>query len=237
MNKLLVFSIFILLFSTSSVSAQTKNDLYCLGGKKFDIPKISLMTGFSGNYKTNFDVKNFKPENVKISTLDSLNFWQEEFIKATRKNLELISFLKDTSNVELKIYYIIKSGRDISDDYAEVTPSNEIKFVFRKIERNNIDPSFYMNQDTITLIELIPIFEPLIIKPEILVERKFLSDRDTTIIIKNNFLEMNEDILARSKNYSKKSFLDNRKDSRYFFIKFVLYLSYPECDDFNYFYD
>jgi len=237
MNKLLVFSIFILLCSTSSISAQTKNDLYCLGGKKFDIPKISLVTGFSGNYKATFDVKNFKPENIKISALDSLNIWQEEFTKATRKNLGLISFLKDTSNVELIIYYIIKSGRDISDNYAELTSLNEIKFVFRKIVEKNIDPAYYMNQDTITLIELIPISEPIIIKPEILVERKFLSDRDTTIIIKNNFLEMNEDILARSKNYSEKSFLDNRKDSRYFFIKFVLYLSYPECDDFNYFYD
>jgi len=237
MKIFLIFSTFILLFSISSILAQTQNDLYCLGGKKFDIPKISLMTGLSGNYKATFDVKNFKPENIKISALDSLNFWQEEFIKSTRKNLELISFLKDTSSVELKIYYIIKSGRDISENYAELTSLNDIKFVFRKIVRNNIDPAFYMNQDTITLIELMPISEPLSIKPEILVERKFLSDRDTTILVKNNLPEMMEEILTRAKKYSKGKFLDVYKNANYFLIKFVLYLSYPECDDFSDFYD
>ena len=131
---------------------------------------MSLLTGYCRNFKVSFDVVNLIPQNIRVIPLDSSVFVQEDYLKFTKENLKVIDFIKDTTNAEITFNYFVKSGRDISTNYAESISEKEINLVFRKLIRKTMDPAMYHSNDTIVVYGFIPIKIPSEKKSDILVE-------------------------------------------------------------------
>ena len=158
-------------------------------------------------------------------------------MKITKENLENINFLKDTLNAEITFNYIVKSGRNISKDYAEVISAKAINLVFRRKVFIIRDPKVSASKNTVTLYSYIKIDKPVEYKKsDILIERVFDNRKDSTIVLKNNFPEFTEEILKEAKKYNQNSFLEISSTAKKYFINFSIELHYPECDDFEYVY-
>jgi hypothetical protein len=233
-TKILIILI-ITLGSYPNILAQIENNFFCLSGKEFKIPTISLLNGLTRNFKVEFDVRSFIPKNIRITSIDNADFAQDEYLKITEENLKNITFLKDAHGAEITFNYIVKSGRNISKDYAEVISAKEINLVFRRKVFIIRDPKVSISEDTVIINGFIKIDKPVEYKKtNILIERVFDNGKDSTIIVRNNFPEFKEEILKEAKEYNKNSFLGNSSVAKKYFINFSVELRYPECDDFEY---
>lgn len=229
MKKLLTITfIFSLVLCTTSFP-----QVICLSGKSFKVNELSLRASIEASVSVTFDVKDFKPRNVRIKMLTlEVKSLEKEYINDTQYNLSQFTFLKDTLNFNLKINYTILSSRVISNSYAELVKEDEVNLVFKNhgIEKYNEAHIAIVDSDTMTFENYIPYDSGRSDKADILVERVFSPSGDSTIIIRNNFPELTEKILAMSKEYSKEDFILHRPSSKWYFIRFYHIRRITECD-------
>ena len=206
---------------------------FCFSNTNFTVSPIARRAGEPGFFKVNFDVINFKAVNIKISALDSTSNIQL-FQKSINENLEKLIFLKDTLNAKLILKFIITPVWKINHDYAEAVSDDEIHFVFRGAQvEKTIDYVIKYPQeiDTLFIDSKINYIPGTSSKPSnILVERIFKNDQDTSIIRINNHPEYNYEILKVSQMYTKNYFTRLVPKIKFYFIRFKIIREIPECN-------
>lgn len=223
-----------LIFLLSLNKINFAEPFFCFPKTNFIIPAIALRAAQPGSFTVKFDVKNFEAFNFKISSLDSVEYiklYEESIIK----NIKSLNFLKDTLGAELIIRYLITPVWKISQDYAEAVSDNEIHFVFRGAQVINTMhlQSNYPNEknDTLFIESSVSYISGMSSEPSnILVERIFDNDKDSSIVRINNHPESISDILRVSKMYNKNDFTRLASEVKYYFIRFKILREIPECN-------
>lgn len=227
-----------LIFLLSLNKINFAEPFFCFPKTNFIMPAIALRAAQPGSFTVKFDVKNFEAFNFKISSLDSVEYiklYEESIIK----NIKSLNFLKDTLGAELIIRYLITPVWKISQDYAEAVSDNEIHFVFRgaQVIREIHNVYKYPKEiDTLFIESSISYISGMSSEPSnILVERIFDTDQDSSIIHINNHPGSTSDILRVSKLYNKDDFTRLVPEVKYYFIRFKILREIPECNK-KYFY-
>jgi len=214
-------------------------DFFCISEKPFVIPELTRKASINANFKISFSVSNLIPENIYISGVDSFsNSLMDMFNDATLKNLNTLSFFRDSSNCVIYFKYEVKSNSEVNYDFAEIINKSEIRLVFKRKSVFTNDESVWMfssESDTLILKNYLVYPKPKSLKSNILVERIFGDDKDSTIIRINNYPELEDEIFRVSKEYSKNSFLLNiignkNSKAKWFFIRFYLQYQNKECN-------
>lgn len=225
-----IFLTLIFLFSLYKINPA--EPFFCFPKINFNIPAIALRAGQPGSFKVKFDVKNFEAFNFKISSLDSVEYIQL-YEESIIKNIKSLNFLKDTLGAELIIRYLITPVWKISQDYAEAVSDNEIHFVFKGAQVINTMHlyNYLKENDTLFIGSSISYISGMSSEPSnILVERIFDSDQDSSIVHINNHPESTSDILTISKMYNKNDFTRLAPEVKYYFIRFWILREIPECN-------
>lgn len=230
-HKTLLFTILIFLLSSVDSNAQ----YFCIANTSFQVPDIALHLFEETSYITQFTVKGFTPQNIKITPVDSISkSFYGLFEKATIENLNKITYLED-AQYRIKIKYVFYPAPKLNTAYAITNSVSEITFAFRaspiekyyegcgwpsESESDTVIFKNYINYKNGTIIGTSDIF----------VERLFDGDVDSTVIIKNNCPEYTEEILKEASTYSKKDFTDVSPKSTKYFITFQILRSIYECE-------
>ena len=229
MKKLILTFIFIL----SLYKINYGEPFFCFPNTNFTVSSLAHRAGISGSFKVIFDVINFKVANIKINSLDSTSSIQL-FQKSIEENLEKLIFLKDTLNAKLILKFIITPVWKINHDYAESVSDDEIHFVFRGAQIDQIIdylPVKYPAEiDTLFVDSFVKYIPGTSSKPsDILVERIFKNDKDTSIIRINNHPKYTSEILKVSQLYTKEYFTSLVPKIKFYFIRFKIIRGIPEC--------
>jgi hypothetical protein len=114
----------------------------------------------------------------------------------------------------------------------ELVAEDELHIVGRFVQRlpiiDHIFSSADPNIDSVFIETTIPYISGKARPSNILVQRVFDLDKDSTIILTNDYPERTEDILATAKKYSKDKFLDRGSNAKYYFIRFRVVRVLPE---------
>jgi hypothetical protein len=89
------------------------------------------------------------------------------------------------------------------------------------------------NSDSLTLTAYLPYKIGMKKKSDIIVQRIFKKDEDSTIILKNNYPEFTNLIYNLSKKYSKDYFLAFSKKAKYYFIRYSISSKIEDCGSYE----
>ena len=218
---------------------QLVGQVLCLAGKQFVFPELALRAGVSSSFQVRLDVVGLSPQNIQIRILDSssskildLSKTLDLFRPSIEENLKRLTFLTDTIGLELKLRYSAAKLRQVNTSFAECVSDNEVRFVAqRPVVYTDIDGGFIPNPgiDTLYIDGTVPYKSGKIRPSDILVQRTFGENRDSTIIIRNNYPELAEEILAIAASYKKVYFTNLAPNGSRFFIRFRVRREIPEC--------
>ena len=229
-------------FGKDSINIIEKyNDtIYLVCDAKMDVPELARRIGLKKvSYKAALDIINFRPQNIKISCIDSTEIWFDDFKKATLSNIQQLEFIKDTSDYSLIFNY--NFSKTINSDYIDYTEQNIIDIYFRTYDCSIIEnlSKRSIEIDTINnsvkLYSSFKTYKILKQKPDILVERIFSDGKDSVIIIKNNLPYFENDINRIANTYTKefmdKNLLETKSSisPKHYFINFDIVTVPKQC--------
>ena len=220
----------ILIFFTQSYP-----QVICLTDHEFTCPEISRRAGVSASFGVRFDIKGFQPENLEITGLDSLSSELVDMYKSDLTgNLKNLVYLRDTIGFSIKVRFIIESSQRISHAYAGFISDNELDFHF-PLRRNLIaDEGFTIpvpdpTLDSVFINIRIEYKSGKAPPADILVQRLFEDGTDRSVIIRNNYPNLEKEIYSTAQRYTKESFLHYGPRSKYFFIRYHVTRHVREC--------
>ncbi len=200
----------------------------CVSDKPFYYPEIWNRAGLEPTIVVHFDVIGFSAQNITFEGEPG-----ESFRQSVTENLKQLIYLKDTTNFKLTIQYLRRPTISLSRGYAELVTPNELHVVARKsvVQKTvngpqKIDPTL----DTAVVHSLVEYKSGPARPSDILVRRLFVGDRDSTLIVRNNYPDLEEDILSRARSYSKDRFLGFAPNARVFLVRFRVRRIVEECD-------
>jgi hypothetical protein len=204
----------------------------CLSSAHLSMHPLAARAGISASVIARFDVIGREGKNIKIFPADSLSkkyFFL--FDSITVNNIQQITFLNDKMNCNLLVNYIIHTTKTLSNNYSELISDSVLNIVFRgkgalisKLE--DYGPS---DSDSLTFTCYVPYTTGMKEKSNILVQRIFNKDNDSTIILRNNYPEYESLIYKDSKDYTKGSFVGFSKKAKYYFIRFFILRRIEDC--------
>ena len=214
---------------------------YLVCDAKMDVPELARKIGLKKvSYKATFDVIDYAPKNIDIICLDSTDVWFEDFRKVTLSNIKQLEFIKDTSAYPLIFNY--NFSKSINSDYIDFSNQNKLEMYFRTfdcsiIENLSSKPPISIDQTNKT-VEIFTRFKTnkfLKQRANILVEKIFSDENDSTIIINNNLPYFEMDIRRIAKTYTKE-YIDKKLSEanctfvpKHYFINFDIYTVPKQC--------
>ena len=199
--------IIILIAYSYTLFGQTRYDIYLEESPMLDYPQIAKYEDWSVHYQVIIDVINLEPKIIHINCLDSTDYYF--FRKVTEENVKKLLFINDVKNYS--IYFDYLTSKKISNDYTEYVEPGHIKVVSRQMSGEFIDFSLHESYDSSNFsltIEYYVSTHKKINKPSnILVERYFIDNKDSSKIIRNNFPQLSSEILEEASHFKKNDFL------------------------------
>jgi hypothetical protein len=229
LKRLISLSILLLSIAHADSNAQ----VFTAFGLHFDRTPMLDRVGFEYSAIATIDVQHGVPVIKKIVATPAYQLADTE----VRKYINALVFIRDTSNYT--ILFFVKVNRHLMNAYSEVS-GDSITLVFPYCPSPIRDPISIRTMEydadrqivKITMNALIRTDSYLQKDADIRVERIFRKDKDSTIIIRNNYPEAEKEILEGSKYYRKENFEDELQEIdpkvRYF-LEVHLYHVYP-CD-------
>ncbi len=213
-----------IIYATIIFAIIAQSQMFYVSNKPISYPEIARRAKISASFIVNLKIDEFKPRVIQISATDSLsNLYIDLFRQAIEDNLNTIIYLKDTAYFNLKVSFIIKHYTLLSSNYTEVL-DNEIRFVSRSpLIKIDVDYAYTPPNpkiDTVLINATIPYKSGKTRPSNILVQRIFIKNIDSVRIIKNNYPEIENDILLKAKTYTKEYFLGKGSRARYYFIRY-----------------
>lgn len=239
-KKTILFHVLVIvLLPAASFFAQP----FCLTNCEFNMPAIAIRAQLEGSFWVTFNIRELQPQDIKVMPVDSADKMVFGlFENATIDNIKKITYLWDTSNVKLTVRYLLVSGRELNNNYARLVSDSEIHFVFKlypmdMFERYYPPDMFHRHShdkkkcksDTLTLFDTFEFKSGSVKASNILVERIFSHNKDSTIILENNYPEHSSDILEVASQYSKENFLDHCPKAKKYFIRIFVEHWIKEC--------
>lgn len=227
--KKTLFSFAVLLIIVGQVWAQKM----CLSSVKFTLPVVAFGCRLEASLKVNFDVIEHEIKNIRVSPADSIS---EEYIflfdSCTISNMRQITFLSDKSNCNLLVNYRFRSGRELSNNFVELESDSVLNCVFILRDMGIYDPIDVKieQSDSLTFRDYLSVTTMTTRKSYILVQRIFEGDKDSTIILRNNYPELRDSIYESAKKYTKESFTRYSKNSKFYFIQFLVICHIDDCE-------
>ncbi|MCI0706206.1 MAG: hypothetical protein L0Y80_01805 [Ignavibacteriae bacterium] len=225
---------FFVLFLTLLALKPSMGQLLCVAGKEFKYPEIARRAGVTASFQVVLNVNNFSPLITQITGVDSssnqyLNLFKQSLID----NLNQLTYLNDTANFQMKVTYSIRHFRTLNNSYVEIIDPDEIHFVAQSPRIEIIvdympfpsDP----NIDSVVVETTVPFKSGKAIPSDILVQRLFDDEAGSTVILRNNYPDLREEIIAVASRYSKDYFLGIGSNAHYYFIKLKVERKIPEC--------
>ncbi len=229
MKRILFLSILI-----TAISVHLSAQVFCISDKQFTWPEIALRAGLSPSFLVRFDIDGFSPHNFQISPLDSASRdLVEMFEQYLVNNLGHLIYLRDSSSFQLKVKYLVRPTGSLTTSYAELITNDEIHVVAQQPYIHAIlcsgvtqaDPKI----DTVIIESTIKYRSGKARSSDIFVQRLFPDKGDTTIILRNNYPELEQDIYTSARKYSKEHFLDRGSNARFYFIHFRVERDISPC--------
>ena len=107
--------------------------MICLPDTEFVSPEIGKRAGLEPSFLAIFDVIGLSPQNVQISGLDSSSVRAIELFKPSiDANLNRLTYIKDTTNFPLRVFYRTRARASLSHGYAELITEGELLIVARQ---------------------------------------------------------------------------------------------------------
>ena len=210
------------------------SQIFCVPDTQFDYPEIALRANLTPSFSVKFDVIAFAPQNIQISPLDnSSTSFVQLFTYSIFENLHKLIYLKDSNGVRLKVRYQIRESGLLNSRYATITSEDELQIV---VPQPNVQASIgdgpikqNFSIDSVCLDDFVTYKSGIAYQSDITVQRLYSNDNDSTMILRNNYPSMENEIYSQSKQYSKQLFLDYAPNAKTFFIRFHVRRYLPEC--------
>ncbi len=223
---------FCLLAFILSASTNSFGQRICVSAYEFVIPEIAVRARLNASVIAAFDVQGREAVNINVSPADSITkAYFSLFDSCTIKNIKSLTFLSDKNNCRLRVNYISRTMLELSNNFAEMVSDSILNLVYKSTIMIGYKggPSKPTESDTIIFTNYLPFKPGMSVKSEILVQRIFEGDRDSTIILNNNYPEFDDLIIEKSRGYSEDLFLNGSPSSKYFFIRFYILRKIDEC--------
>ncbi len=223
---------FCLLAFILSASTNSFGQRICVAVYEFVIPEIAVRAGLNASVLAAFDVQGREAVNIKVCPADSIaKTYFSLFDSCTIKNIKNLTFLSDKNNCRLRVNYISRTSLELSNNFAEMESDSVLNLVYKSTimigyKGGPVKPS---ESDTIIFVNYLPFKTGMSVKSDILAQRIFEGDRDSTIILNNNYPEFEELIIEKSREYSEDLFLNWSPSAKYFFIRFYILRRIDEC--------
>lgn len=190
--KYLLITFVLLLFTSQCFSQKGKSDLsnkmFVVCNNNIALPEIAYYAGYNDSLIATFDIINYKPVNIKIRCAKPSGCADGLYSKCTIENIKNLNFLEDSLGYSLFVRYHFSPN--FYPNYADYSRQDTLDFYIRQKVNPTIDPAFYITVDkknkSVTCSEVIYSEKRIKFAEDILVERVFSGDSDTSIIIKNN---------------------------------------------------
>ena len=119
---------------------------------------------------------------------------------------------------------------DVSGDFAEVASPDEVRLIFRHVASGWVEPSLVIHGDSLTLSEQFVTDDSIVVPSEIIVERIFRENSDTSVIVKSNNPWLNSAILRKVAWFTKQYLSSGNPEVKHFFIQYRLTRNtYNDC--------
>ncbi len=223
------YTIFTIIFF--AVSPLFGQDM-CLNTSNFTIHPIMLKSQSSTSVRVKFDVVGRVAQNIEVFPTDSLSAKYFLFYESyTIDNIKQITFFNDKNKFSLLVNYEIRPARLLSNNFAEIVSDSILNIVFKA--EGFIGQQEYVFgppvSDSLTFTNYLPYKIGMSKKSDILVQRIFNNNEDSTIILKNNYPEYEKLIYEKSKEYTRESFVGFSENAKYFFIRFYILRRIEDC--------
>jgi hypothetical protein len=218
----------------SIISISSAAQVLCVSNKAFSYPELPLRAGIGASFLVQLDIQEFAPRNIHISALDdSSSQFVDMFNKATVENLNRFLFLKDTTGFQLIVRYSVRHFSQLSRGFAEILGINEVHFVAQSlkvdvsIEYGVLPPNPEI--DSVFIDTTVPYKSGKAKPSDILLERMFSDEKGSTINLRNNYPDLEQELISIAGTYSKGAFLARGSNARHFFLKCRVERNLPDC--------
>jgi hypothetical protein len=208
--------------------------IFCVGDKEYGSPDFLLGPSTEASYHVSFDVIGFQPRNFRISGLNTISVNTVAVIRdPIEKTLNGFTWLADTIGFELTMRYVVLDRRSVNRSFLEVISSNEIRIVGRRRPMTvDVCPGETPPDSTIDSVYVngrVAYRDGKAPVSDIVVERNFEEGKDSTVIVKSNYPNLSDDILADAQRFSKRYFTDRAPKATHFFIRYRVSRDLPDC--------
>ena len=192
------------------------------------------IAGLEPSYKIMIDVNALQPVKIRISPTDSISRTHLIVMEKTiYQNIQGITFLKDTIDAEIFIEYHARPAPRLSNSFAELIAENIVRITYPRktpIGYRGGSPKLTKTEKDTVVLHRYLVYKTGELRPSnILFERKFLGDRDTTIVLTNNYPEYEEEALEIANQYEKADFEFYSSKVKYYYVKFRIIHRIEEC--------
>jgi hypothetical protein len=226
------FVFLMLLLIADQNSAQT----FCIPPIQPKYPDLALRAGIEISFNVQFDIVEFVPQNYRITTLDNIDGYDSSIVElfkpAIIDYLSKLCYLRDVKGFLLKLKYSMSPKTKINRGYVEKVADNEIRII-ELMPKGTICPhalrQINTKIDTAIIEHVLQYKSGPERKSDILVQRFFNVEKDSILILHNNYPELEGEIYTDAKYFRKNDFLYDAPNAKYFIIRYRVVRYIESC--------